>query len=156
MYHLVLMSIVKFTEKSVGTRAHNLLEEAKARVPSQYANLLQSFDYRGDAQKNVKSIVRSAANTPPSNQELVNAFNAWILAILHKQHEVLDGVAIVAGIKEVTKPDAAWQKFPGKSNIKGAILSAIIQTVEQFQREVERDGKDKAKASGILSFLKRK
>ena len=156
MYHLVLMSILKITEKSVGARAHNLLEEAKARVPSQYAKLLQSFDYRSDAKKNVKSIVRSAANSPPSNQELVNAFNAWILAILHKQHEVLDGVAIVAGIKEVTKSDAAWQKFPGKSNIKGAILSAIIQTVEQFQREVERDGKDKAKASGILSFLKRK
>jgi sugar-specific transcriptional regulator TrmB len=156
MYHLVLMSILKITQKSVGARAHNLLEEAKAQVPSQYAKLLRSFDYRGDAKKNVKSIVRSAANTPPSNKELVNAFNAWILAILHKQHELLDGVAIVAGIKEVTKQDAAWQKFPGKSNIKGVILSAIIQTVEQFQREVEKDGKDKAKASGILSFLKRK
>jgi len=156
VYHLVLLSILKIMEKAVGSQAHNLLEEAKARVPSQYAKLLRSFDYRGDAKKNVKSIVGAAANTPPSNQELVNAFNAWILAILHKQNEILDVDTIAAGIKEVTKPDAAWQKFPGKSDIKGAILSAIIQTVEQFQQEMERGAKDKAKTSGILSFLKRK
>jgi DNA-binding MarR family transcriptional regulator len=156
VYHLVLLSILKMMEKAVGNQAHNLLEEAKARVPSQYAKLLQSFDHRGDAKKNVKALIEAAANTAPSNQELVNAFNAWILAILHKQNEILDADTIAAGIKEVTKPDAAWQKFPGKSDIKGAILSAIIQTVEQFQREVERSAKDKAKTSGILSFLKRK
>jgi len=156
IYHLLLQSILKTTEKAVGARAHNLLEEAKARVPSQYAELLQSFDCRGDAKKSVKSIVESAANTSLSNQELVNAFNAWIFAILHKQNEILDLDTIAAGIKEVTKPDAAWQKFSARSNIKGAILSGVIQTIEQFQREMARGGKDKAKASGILSFLKKK
>jgi hypothetical protein len=54
----------------------------------------------------------------------------------------------------LTNPAAAWQQFPVKSNLKGAILSSIIQTVEQFQQELEKDGKGKGK--GILSFLKRK
>jgi hypothetical protein len=54
----------------------------------------------------------------------------------------------------LTRPDAAWQQFPGTSNLKGAILSTIIQTVEQFKQEVNKG--EKGKGKGILSFLKRK
>ncbi len=156
IYHLVLGSILRVTERSEGQRAHNLMEEAKARLPAQYLKLLRTFDCRSDTKKNVKLVLEAAAKNNLNNQELLRGFNAWILAILHKQSEVLDSETMAASLNELTKPDAAWQKFPAKSNIKGAILSTIIQTVEQFQQELEKAAKDKGKGSGILSFLKRK
>jgi hypothetical protein len=151
IYHRVLLSILQVTEKTVGSRAHNLLEEAKAHVPAQYSKFLRAYDCRGDAKKNLKLILETSPKSTPSNQELLNGFNAWIFAILHKQKEVFNEEA---SLQELTNPAAAWQQFPVKSNLKGAILSSIIQTVEQFQQELEKDGKGKGK--GILSFLKRK
>ena len=150
IYHQVLLSMLQGTEKAVGSRAQNLLEEAKAQVPAQYSKFLRAYDCRGDAKKNLKLIL----DTSPSNQELLNGFNAWIFAILQKQKEVFSEEAMAASAQALTNPAAAWQKFPVKSNLKGTILSAIIQTVEQFQRGLEKDGKGKGK--GILSFLKRK
>jgi hypothetical protein len=150
----VLASILKVTEKKVGSRAQNILEEAKAHVPSQYSKFLRAYDCQGDAKKNLKLILEASPKSSPSNQELLNGFNAWIFAILHKQKEVFDEEAMAASLKELTNPAAAWQQFPVKSNLKGAILSSIIQTVEQFQQELEKDSKGKGK--GILSFLKRK
>jgi hypothetical protein len=141
---------LKVTEKNVGSRAQNILEEAKAHVPAQYSKFLRAYDCRGDVKKNLKLILESS----PSNQELLNGFNAWIFAILHKQKEVFTEEAMAASLKELTNPAAAWQQFPVKSNLKGTILSSIIQTVEQFQQDLEKDGKGKGK--GILSFLKRK
>lgn len=154
IYHRVLLSILQVTEKAAGSRAQNLLEEAKAQVPAQYSRFLRTYDFRGDAKKNVKLILEASASSTPSNQELLNGFNAWILAILHKQKEVFTEEAMAANLQELTNPAAAWQNFPGKSNLKGGILSTIIQTVEQFQQEVDKAGKGKGK--GILSFLKRK
>lgn len=154
IYHRVLLSILQVTEKTVGSRAHNLLEEAKAHVPAQYSKFLRAYDCRGDAKKNLKLILETSPKSTPSNQELLNGFNAWIFAILHKQKEVFNEEAMAASLQELTNPAAAWQQFPVKSNLKGAILSSIIQTVEQFQQELEKDGKGKGK--GILSFLKRK
>jgi hypothetical protein len=61
---------------------------------------------------------------------------------------------MTSNLQELTRPDAAWQQLPGMSNLKGAILSTIIQTVEQFRQEVNKGTKGKGK--GILSFLKRK
>jgi hypothetical protein len=150
IYHQVLHGILKVTEKNVGSRAQNILEEAKAHVPAQYSKFLRAYDCRGDVKKNLKLILKSS----PSNQELLNGFNAWIFAILHKQKEVFTEEAMAASLKELTNPAAAWQQFPVKSNLKGTILSSIIQTVEQFQQDLEKDGKGKGK--GILSFLKRK
>ena len=59
-------------------------------------------------------------------------------------------------LKDLASPDAAWQKQPGRSDLKGAILNAVVQTVEQFQKEAGIIEKGKEKGSGILSFLKRK
>jgi hypothetical protein len=154
IYHHVLLNLLKLTEKAAGARAYNLLEEAKAQVPAQYSKLLGAYDCRSDAKKNLKLVLEAAPHSPPGNDELLYAFNAWILAILHKQRGVLSEEAMVANLKELTRPDAAWQQLPGKSNLKGAILSTIIQTVEQFQQEVNKGAKGKGK--GILSFLKRK
>jgi len=145
-----MLSMLQGTEKAVGSRAQNLLEEAKAQVPAQYSKFLRDYDCRGDAKKNLKLIL----NTSPNNQELLNGFNAWIFAILQKQKEVFSEEAMAASVQALTNPAADWQKFPVKSNLKGTILSSIIQTVEQFQRGLEKD--DKGKGKGILSFLKRK
>jgi len=150
IYHQVMLSMLQGTEKAVGSRAQNLLEEAKAQVPAQYSKFLRDYDCRGDAKKNLKLIL----NTSPNNQELLNGFNAWIFAILQKQKEVFSEEAMAASVQALTNPAADWQKFPVKSNLKGTILSSIIQTVEQFQRGLEKD--DKGKGKGILSFLKRK
>jgi hypothetical protein len=155
IYHSILQSVLKLTEKAVGTRAHNLFEEAKAQMPAEYSGLLRSFDCRKDAKTNLKAVIGgAAAGSPPSNETLVSGFNSWILAILQKQKEILSDEAMAANLKELTRPDAAWQKFPGKSNIKGAIFSSIVQTAEQFQKGLS--GAGKGKGSGILSFLKRK
>jgi hypothetical protein len=148
------LGLLKVTEKAAGARAYNLMEEAKAQVPAQYSKLLRTYDCRSDAKGNLKLVLAAAANSPPGNEELLYAFNAWILAILHKQKGLLSEEAMMANLQELTRPDAAWQKFSGKSNIKGAILSTIIQTVEQFKQEVNKGTKGKGK--GILSFLKRK
>jgi len=156
IYNIILQSLLKLTEKGVGTRAHNLLEEAKAQVPAKYSGLLRSFDCRNDAKSNLKAIIGAAGGSPPSNETLLYAFNGWILAILQKQKEVLNDEAMAANLKELTRPDAAWQKLPGQSNIKGAIFSSIVQTAEQFQTGVSKAGKSKEKGAGILSFLKRK
>jgi hypothetical protein len=154
IYHHVLLNLLKLTEKAAGARAYNLLEEAKAQVPAQYSKLLGAYDCRSDAKRNLKLVLEAAPHSPPGNDELLYAFNGWILAILHKQRGVLSEEAMVANLQELTRPDAAWQQLPGKSNLKGAILSTIIQTVEQFQQEVNKASKGKGK--GILSFLKRK
>ena len=63
---------------------------------------------------------------------------------------------MVTNIQSLIKPNASWQKLPGKSDLKGTILSTIIQTVEQFQQEVAKAEPEKAKSGGILGFLKRK
>jgi len=154
IYHHVLLGLLKVTEKAAGARAYNLMEEAKAQVPAQYSKLLRTYDCRSDAKKNLKLVLETAPNSPPGNEELLYAFNAWIFAILHKQKGVLSEEAMVANLQELTRPDAAWQQLSGKSNLKGAILSTIIQTVEQFQQEGLKGAKGKGK--GILSFLKRK
>jgi hypothetical protein len=121
-------------------------------VPAQYSKLLRTYDCRSDAKKNLRLVLEAAPKSPPGNEELLYAFNAWILAILHKQKGILSEEAMVTNLQELTRPDAAWQQLAGKSNLKGAILSTIIQTVEQFEQEVGAKGKGK----GILSFLKRK
>ena len=154
IYHHVLLNILQVTEKAVGSRAQNLLEEAKAQVPRKYSSFLRTYDCRGDAKQNLKLILEATGGSTPKNQELLNGFNAWVLAILHKQREVFNEESMAAYLEELTNPAAAWQNFPGKSNLKGAILGSIIQTVEQFQQEVGKGGKGKGK--GILSFLKRK
>ena len=154
IYHQVLLNLLKITQKSVGNRAQNLLEEAKAQVPAQFSKFLRAYDCRGDAKKNLKLILGSSPKSTPSNQELLNGFNAWIFAILHKQKEVFTEEQMAASLKSLTNPAASWQQFPVKSNLKGAVLSSIIQTVEQFQLGLDQNGKGKGK--GILSFLKRK
>jgi DNA-binding MarR family transcriptional regulator len=154
IYHRVLLNLLQVTEKSVGSRAQNLLEEAKARVPAQYSKFLRVYDCRGDAKKNLKLILGSSPKSSPSNLELLNGFNAWIFAILQKQKEVFNEEQMAASLQTLTNPASSWQQFPVKSNLKGAILSSIIQTVEQFQQELDKNGKGKGK--GILSFLKRK
>ena len=154
IYHRVLVSILQVTEKAVGSRAQNLLEEAKAQVPAQYSKFLRAYDCRGDAKKNLELILGASLKTTPNNQELVNGFNAWIFAILHKQREVFTEEQMATSLQSLTDPAAPWQQVPVKSNLKGAILSSIIQTVEQFQQQLDRNGKNKGK--GILSFLKRK
>ena len=154
IYHRVLLSMLQVMEKSVGSRAQNLLEEAKAQVPATYAKFLRVYDCRGDAKKNLKLILEISPQSTPSNQELLNGFNAWIFAILLKQREVFNEEQMAASVQSLTNPAASWQQFPVKSNLKGAILSSIIQTVEQFEQELDKNGKGKGK--GILSFLKRK
>jgi DNA-binding MarR family transcriptional regulator len=154
IYHRVLLNVLEITEKTVGSRAQNLLEEAKAQVPAQYSKFLRVYDCRGDAKKNLKLILGSSPKSTPSNQELLNGFNAWIFAILHKQKEVFNEEQMGTILQALTNPASSWQQFPVKSNLKGAILSSIIQTVEQFQQGLDKDGKGKGK--GILSFLKRK
>jgi hypothetical protein len=146
--------MLQVMEKSVGSRAQNLLEEAKAQVPATYAKFLRVYDCRGDAKKNLKLILEISPQSTPSNQELLNGFNAWIFAILLKQREVFNEEQMAASVQSLTNPAASWQQFPVKSNLKGAILSSIIQTVEQFEQELDKNGKGKGK--GILSFLKRK
>ena len=123
-------------------------------MPAEYSELLRFFDCRRDVNSNLKAVIKAAAGSPPSNEELLNAFNGWIFAILQKQKDVISEETMEATLQELTRPDAAWQKIRCKSNIKGTILSSIVQTVEQFQQEVSTD--DKGKGGGILSFLKRK
>lgn len=156
IYHQVLMNMLKLMQKAIGTRGLSLVDEAKAQVPAQYSKLLRSYNCQKDAGSNVKLVLEAAADSPPSNEALLNAFNGWILAILHKQKDVLNEQAMAATLQELTSQNAAWQKYPGKANLKGAIFSTIIQTVEQFQRELVKAGKGKERGSGILSFLKRK
>jgi len=156
IYHQVLVNMLKPMEKAMGKRAHGLLEEAKAQVPAKYARLLRAYDCQKDAKSNIKLVLHAAGGSPPSNHDLLNGFNAWIFAILHKQKEVLNEQAMMGTLKELASPEAAWQKQPGRSDLKGAILSAVVQTVEQFQKEAGITAKGKEKGSGILSFLKRK
>ena len=68
IYHHVLLGILKITEKAVGDRAYNLLEEAKAQVPAQYSKLLRTYDCRSDAKKNLKLVLEAAPNSPPGNE----------------------------------------------------------------------------------------
>ena len=156
IYHQVFSEMLKLMQQAVGTRALSLIEEAKAQVPGQYSGTLRTYDCQKDADSNVKLVLGTTADSPPSNEVLINAFNGWILAILHKQNDATNAEVMAATLQELIKPNAAWQKYPGKSNVKGTILSTIIQTVEQFQREISNPEKDKEKGSGILSFLKRK
>jgi hypothetical protein len=132
------------------------MEEAKAQVPTDCSELLHSYNCQKDATTNIKLMLDAAANSPPSNRELLDVFNGWILAILHKQKAVVDEEVMAATLQQLSKPNAAWQEYPGKSNLKGAILAATIQTVEQFQQEMAEADRIKEKGSGILSFLKRK
>jgi hypothetical protein len=148
--------MLKLSEKAVGKRAYSLMEEAKAQVPGQFSGLLRMYDCQRDAKSNIKLVLEATAGSPPSNEAMLNAFNAWILAILHKQNEVLNEQAMAVSLQELTRPDAKWQKYRGKSDLKVAILGTIIQTVEQFQRELGRTASGKEKSGGILSFLKRK
>ncbi len=155
IYNRVLMNMLELMQKAVGERALSLIEEAKAQAPAQYSQLLRAYNCRQDAESNVKLLL-AAADSPPSDEALLNAFNGWILAILHKQRGVIEEQAMAATLQELTRPDAAWQEYPGESDLKGAILASIIQTVEQFQQEMNKTGEGKEKGAGILSFLKRK
>ena len=156
IYHEVLQNMLKLLEKAVGKRAPGILDEAKAQVPEQQSALLQNFDCQGDAKNNIQVVLQSAGESPPSKEALLNTFNGWILAILHKQKEVLNEQAMAVNIQSLVTPDASWQKLPGKSDLKGTILSTIIQTVEQFQQEALNADPEKEKGGGILGFLKRK
>jgi predicted transcriptional regulator len=156
IYHEVLQRMLKLLEKAVGKRAPDILEEAKAQLPDHQAVLLRSYDCRGGAKSNVQLILQSAGDSPPSTEALLNAFNGWILAILHKQKEVLNEQAMAANIQNLTTPSSTWQKLAGKSDLKGTILRTIIQTVEQFQQEVVKKEPEKEKSGGILGFLKKK
>ncbi len=156
IYHQVLLNMLRLMEKAVGKRAYSLMEEAKAQVPAKHSGLLRTYDCQRDAKSNIKLILEASPGSPPSNEALVNAFNVWILAILHKQKGVLNEQAMAVSLQELSRSDAKWQKYPGKSELKGAIHGSIIQTVEQFQREWGKAVKGKDKSSSILSFLKRK
>jgi DNA-binding MarR family transcriptional regulator len=156
IYNRVLMKMLELMQKAVGERAFSLMEEAKAQAPAQYSELLRAYNCQEDAESNVKHVLEAAADSPPSNEALLHAFNGWILAILHKQTGVVGEQAMAATLQELTRPTAAWQEYPGKSDLKGAILATIIQTVEQFQQEVNQTGEGKERGGGILSFLKRK
>jgi predicted transcriptional regulator len=156
IYHQVLVDMLELMEKAVGKSAFSLMEEAKAQVPADCSELLHSYNCQKDASSNIKLMLDAAANSPPSNKELLDVFNGWILAILHKQKAVVDEEVMAATLQQLSKPNAAWQEYPGKSNLKGAILAATIQTVEQFQQEMAEADRIKEKGSGILSFLKRK
>jgi hypothetical protein len=156
IYHRVLMSMLELMQRAIGKRALSVMEEAKAQVVTPYSEMLKGYDCQTDAESNVKLVLEAAADFPPSNEELLNAFSSWILATLRKQMEVVDEQVTTATLQELTKPDAAWQKHPGKADLKKAILAALIQTVEEFQEEMEKAEMGKEKGSGILSFLKRK
>ncbi|MBW2722461.1 MAG: DUF4388 domain-containing protein, partial [Deltaproteobacteria bacterium] len=109
IYHHVLLGLLKVTEKAAGARAYNVMEEAKAQVPAQYSKLLRTYDCRSDAKTNLKLVLEAAPNSPPGNEELLYAFNAWILAILHKQNGILSEEAMAVNLQELTRPDSAWQ-----------------------------------------------
>ena len=156
IYHQVLVNMLELMDKAVGKSAFSLMEEAKAQVPAGCSELLRAYNCQKDANSNIKVMLDAAADSPPSNEELLDVFNGWILAILHKQKAVVDEEVMAATLQQLSKPNAAWQEYPGKSNLKGAILAATIKTVEQFQQEMTEADRIKEKGSGILSFLKRK
>ncbi|UCG12949.1 MAG: DUF4388 domain-containing protein [Deltaproteobacteria bacterium] len=156
IYHEVLQNMRKISEKAVGTQALPLLQEAKNQLPDHQLELLRTYDCSKDAKTNIHRMLQSAADSAPGKEAILNSFNAWILVILHKQTEVLNEKEMTASIQALIKPGAAWQKLPVKPQLKGTILSAINQTVEQFQQEALQAVGGKEKAGGILSFLKRK
>ena len=156
IYRQVFMNMLELMQNAVGERALSIMEEAKAQVPAHYSDLLRAYNCQKDAESNVKLVLETAADSPPSNEALLDAFNGWVLAILHKQRGVVNEQATAAILQKLTKPNASWQEYSGKSNLKGAIFTTIIQTVEQFQRETGNTEEDKEAGGGILSFLKRK
>lgn len=156
IYHQVLMTMLKLMQNAIGQRALSVMEEAKAQVPAQHSQWLHTHNCQKDAKSNVKLVLEAAADSPPSNEELLNAYNGWILAILHQQKGVVSEQVMSATLQELTRSNAGWREYPGRSDLKGAILAAIIQTVEQFQQEMDKAGEGKEKEGGILSFLKRK
>jgi len=156
IYHQVLMTMLKVMQNAIGQRALSVMEEAKAQVPAQHSQWLHTYNCQKDAKSNVKLVLDAAADSPPSNEELLNAFNGWILATLHQQKRVVGEQVMSATLQELTRPNAGWREYPGKSDLKGAIFAAIVQTVEQFQQEMDKAGEGKEKGGGILSFLKRK
>jgi hypothetical protein len=156
IYHWVLQGMLNLMGKSVGKNAVSLLEEAKAEVPVQLSGLLQTYDFTKDGRTNVQLLLKGTADSPPSDEALLNAFNTWIYAILHKQKGVLKEADMAASLQALTNPESAWQKQLTNSELKEKIVGSINQTVEQFHKELTDTSDSKDKGGGILSFLKRK
>jgi DNA-binding MarR family transcriptional regulator len=156
IYHWVLQGMLNLLGKSAGQTAVKLMEEAKAEVPVQLSGLLQTYDFTKDGKTNAREILKGAADPPPSDEALLNAFNTWIYAILHKQKGVMNETDMAASLQALTTPDAGWKKQLADSELKEKIVGSINQTVEQFQKELTEAPDSKDKGGGILSFLKRK
>jgi hypothetical protein len=158
LYHEVFQNLRRLLEKAAGPGAVNLMHQAKGQVSPAALGAMQRYDFLGDASANVRQVLLqgNVVSAPLGRDRLIVAGNALILSILHTAKDALDTQATGAVIQDFLNLLAQWQMKTGTTEGQTLILTALGQTVKQFEQEVIKAGGTKDKGGGILSFLKRR
>jgi predicted transcriptional regulator len=159
VYHEFLQNVRQVLAKTIGDRSLKLMEDARARLPTEQQELLRNFSFDRDAKGNVELVLKDGDDSPPQKDALLSAFSAWSLAILRNQKGLVDEHAVTANLQELSTKVAQWQKASEGSGVRERVLEDVLHILGQALQEAPQSSRKdhgEEKGGGILSFFKRK